>query len=161
MPTCWDELFTEVARGYALAGAELLVYPTAIGSEPDHPDFDTEPLWRQVIIGHGMTNGLVVVPNRWGSGGLVTFYGSSFISDPTAACSPMPRARAARRSSPSSTCDSAATGSGCSRSSRPGGPTHTARLSTRSDAPRARPVNAHNCAYLSAQARDTLGRGSP
>jgi N-carbamoylputrescine amidase len=83
MPTCWDEWFPEVARGYALAGAEVLVYPTAIGSEPDHPDFDTEPLWRQVIVGHAIANGLfVVVPNRWGSEGLVTFYGSSFIVDP-------------------------------------------------------------------------------
>lgn len=83
MPTCWDEWFPEVARGYALAGAELLVYPTAIGSEPDHPDFDTEPLWRQAIVGHAIANGLfVVVPNRWGSEGLVTFYGSSFIVDP-------------------------------------------------------------------------------
>jgi N-carbamoylputrescine amidase len=83
MPTCWDEWFGEVARAYALAGADVLVYPTAIGSEPDHPDFDTEPLWRQVIIGHGIENGLfMVVPNRWGDEGLVTFYGSSFVSDP-------------------------------------------------------------------------------
>jgi N-carbamoylputrescine amidase len=83
MPTCWDEWFPEVARAYALGGADLLVYPTAIGSEPDHPDFDTEPLWRQVIVGHAIANGLfIVVPNRWGSEGLITFYGSSFIADP-------------------------------------------------------------------------------
>lgn len=83
MPTCWDEWFSEVARAYSLGGAEVLVYPTAIGSEPDHPDFDTEPLWRQVIVGHGIENGLfMVVPNRIGNEGLVTFYGSSFISDP-------------------------------------------------------------------------------
>lgn len=83
MPTCWDEWFGEVARAYALADADVLVYPTAIGSEPDHPDFDTEPLWRQVIVGHGIENGLfMVVPNRWGDEGLVTFYGSSFVSDP-------------------------------------------------------------------------------
>ncbi|MBC7292291.1 MAG: hydrolase [Actinotalea sp.] len=83
MPTCWDEWFGEVARAYALAGADVLVYPTAIGSEPDHPDFDTEPLWRQVIVGHGIENGLfMVVPNRWGDEGVVTFYGSSFVSDP-------------------------------------------------------------------------------
>ena len=83
MPTCWDEWFSEVARAYSLGGAEVLVYPTAIGSEPDHPEFDTEPLWRQVIIGHGIENGLfMVVPNRIGNEGLVTFYGSSFISDP-------------------------------------------------------------------------------
>lgn len=83
LPTCWDEWFPELARMYSLAGAEILAYPTAIGSEPGHPDFDTEPLWRQVIVGSGIANGtFMVVPNRWGSEGLVTFYGSSFISDP-------------------------------------------------------------------------------
>ncbi|MDX6740869.1 nitrilase-related carbon-nitrogen hydrolase [Actinocorallia sp. A-T 12471] len=83
LPTCWDEWFPEVARAYALAGADLIAYPTAIGSEPDHPDFDTAPLWRQVIVGHGIANGtFMVVPNRWGSEGLITFYGGSFISDP-------------------------------------------------------------------------------
>lgn len=83
LPTCWDEWFPEVARAYALGGAEVLAYPTAIGSEPDHPDFDTEPLWRQVIVGHGIANGtFMVVPNRWGTEGLLTFYGSSFVSDP-------------------------------------------------------------------------------
>jgi N-carbamoylputrescine amidase len=83
LPTCWDEWFPELARAYSLAGAEVLAYPTAIGSEPGHPDFDTEPLWRQVIVGNGIANGtFMVVPNRWGAEGLVTFYGSSFISDP-------------------------------------------------------------------------------
>lgn len=83
LPTCWDEWFPEVARNYSLRGAELLCYPTAIGSEPDHPDFDTEPLWRQVIVGNAIANGLfMVVPNRWGNEGKVTFYGSSFICDP-------------------------------------------------------------------------------
>ncbi len=82
-PTCWDEWFPELARAYSLAGAELLVYPTAIGSEPDHPDFDTEPLWRQVITASGITNGtFMIVPNRTGDEGLLRFYGSSFISDP-------------------------------------------------------------------------------
>ena len=83
MPTCWDEWFPELARMYSLGGAELLVYPTAIGSEPDHPDFDTQPLWQQVIVGNGIANGLfMVAPNRWGDEGTNTFYGSSFISDP-------------------------------------------------------------------------------
>ncbi|MEV4254468.1 nitrilase-related carbon-nitrogen hydrolase [Spirillospora sp. NPDC049652] len=83
MPTCWDEWFPEVARAYGLAGADVLAYPTAIGSEPDHPDFDTAPLWRQVIVGNGIANGtFMVVPNRWGHEGLIEFYGSSFISDP-------------------------------------------------------------------------------
>lgn len=88
-PTCWDQWFPELARAYALAGADLLVYPTAIGSEPDHPDFDTEPLWRQVIIGNGIANGLFMVAvNRIGTERVaadapeITFYGSSFISDP-------------------------------------------------------------------------------
>lgn len=83
LPTCWDEWFSEPARIYSLAGADLLAYPTAIGSEPDHPDFDTEPLWRQTIVGNGISNGLImVVPNRWGDEGALNFYGSSFISDP-------------------------------------------------------------------------------
>ncbi|EED34229.1 N-carbamoylputrescine amidase [Luminiphilus syltensis NOR5-1B] len=83
LPTCWDEWFPEVARNYALRGAEMLAYPTAIGSEPDFPDFDTEPLWRQTIVGHAIANGLfIAVPNRFGGEGTVEFYGSSFIVDP-------------------------------------------------------------------------------
>ncbi len=82
-PTCWDQWFPELARAYSLAGAEVLVYPTAIGSEPDHPDFDTEPLWQSVITANGIANGTFMVAiNRIGSEGLLTFYGSSFISDP-------------------------------------------------------------------------------
>jgi N-carbamoylputrescine amidase len=45
-PTCWDQWNVELSRCYALAGADILVYPTAIGSEPDHPDFDTAPCWQ-------------------------------------------------------------------------------------------------------------------
>jgi N-carbamoylputrescine amidase len=83
LPTCWDQWFPEVARLYALGGAQLLAYPTAIGSEPDHPDLDSEPMWRQVIVGHAIANGLfMVVPNRHGDEGRITFYGSSFICDP-------------------------------------------------------------------------------
>lgn len=83
LPTCWDEWFPEVARAYGLSGADILCYPTAIGSEPDHPDFDTEPLWRQVIVSHAIANGLfIVVPNRYGNEGRIDFYGSSFIVDP-------------------------------------------------------------------------------
>ncbi len=83
LPTCWDEWFPEVARAYGLAGADVLCYPTAIGSEPDHPDFDTEPLWRAVIVSHAIANGLfIVVPNRYGHEGILNFYGSSFIVDP-------------------------------------------------------------------------------
>lgn len=83
LPTCWDEWFPEVARNYSLKGAEVLVYPTAIGSEPDHPDFDTAPLWQHVIVGNGIANGtFMIVPNRWGNEGSLNFYGNSFISDP-------------------------------------------------------------------------------
>ncbi len=82
-PTCWDQWFPELARAYSLAGAEILIYPTAIGSEPDHPGFDTEPLWQQVIVGNGIANGtFMVAVNRIGVEDPITFYGSSFISDP-------------------------------------------------------------------------------
>jgi N-carbamoylputrescine amidase len=83
LPTCWDQWFPEVARAYSLAGADVLVYPTAIGSEPDHPDFDTEPLWERVIIGNAIANGVFMVAvNRIGEEPPVRFYGSSFICDP-------------------------------------------------------------------------------
>jgi Predicted amidohydrolase len=91
-PTCWDQWFPELARAYSLAGAEVLVYPTAIGSEPDHPDFDTQPLWEHVIRGNGITNGTFMVAinrigtetstSETGAEASITFYGSSFISDP-------------------------------------------------------------------------------
>ena len=82
-PTCWDQWFPELARAYGLAGAEVLVYPTAIGSEPEAPEFDTQPIWRQVIVAHGITSATFMVAiNRIGTEGPLTFYGSSFISDP-------------------------------------------------------------------------------
>lgn len=89
IPTCWDEWFPELARSYSLAGANVVVYATAIGSEPDHPEFDTRPLWQQVIVGNGIANGLfMIAPNRTGTETTPdgspgnTFYGSSFVSDP-------------------------------------------------------------------------------
>lgn len=83
LPTCWDEWFPEVARTYSLHGAELVVYPSAIGSEPAFPAFNSEPLWQQVIVGNGIANGLfMIVANRTGDEGKIKFYGSSFISDP-------------------------------------------------------------------------------
>jgi N-carbamoylputrescine amidase len=89
LPTCWDQWFPELARAYALQGAEVLVYPTAIGSEPDHPGFDTQPLWQHVMVGHAIANGLFVVAvNRIGTEPAppgatpITFYGSSFVADP-------------------------------------------------------------------------------
>ncbi len=64
---------------------QVLAYPTAIGSEPDHPSFDSQPLWQAVMLGQAIASGVfLVVPNRCGKdyeGGL-TFYGSSFIADP-------------------------------------------------------------------------------
>jgi N-carbamoylputrescine amidase len=83
LPTCWDQWFPELARAYSLAGADILIYPTAIGSEPDHPGFDTEPLWERVIVANGIANGtFMVAVNRIGVEEPLTFYGSSFISDP-------------------------------------------------------------------------------
>jgi N-carbamoylputrescine amidase len=83
LPTCWDQWFPELARAYSLAGADILVYPTAIGSEPDHPEFDTEPLWEQVIIGNAIANGVFMIAvNRVGDEPPLRFYGSSFICDP-------------------------------------------------------------------------------
>jgi N-carbamoylputrescine amidase len=83
LPTCWDQWFPELARAYSLAGADVLIYPTAIGSEPDHPDFDTQPLWEQVIVGNAVANGLFMVAvNRFGEEPPLRFYGSSFICDP-------------------------------------------------------------------------------
>jgi N-carbamoylputrescine amidase len=82
-PTCWDQWFPELARAYSLKGAEVIVYPTAIGSEPDHPEFDTEPLWEKVIVANGIANGtFMVAVNRIGHEPPLTFYGSSFVSDP-------------------------------------------------------------------------------
>ncbi len=83
LPTCWDQWFPEVARAYSLQDADALVYPTAIGSEPDHPDFDTQPLWESVILGNAIANGVfMIVVNRIGEEGRLRFYGSSFICDP-------------------------------------------------------------------------------
>lgn len=85
---CWDQWFPECARAMALLGAELLLYPTAIGSEPPAPGYDSQPHWEMVMRGHAAANILpVVASNRIGSevapdGREVTFYGSSFIADP-------------------------------------------------------------------------------
>jgi N-carbamoylputrescine amidase len=83
LPTCWDQWFPEVARAYSLEGADVLVYPTAIGSEPEHPEFDTQPLWEKVIVGNAIANGVFMVAvNRVGEEPPLCFYGSSFICDP-------------------------------------------------------------------------------
>lgn len=82
-PTCWDQWFPELARAYSLAGAEVLAYATAIGSEPEAPQFDTRPIWQHVIVANGITAAtFMIAVNRIGTEGRLTFYGSSFISDP-------------------------------------------------------------------------------
>mgnify|MGYP006268775585 CR=1 FL=1 len=83
IPTCWDQWFPELARAYSIEDADILAYPTAIGSEPGLPKFDTQPLWQHTIVGNGITSGLFMVAvNRIGNEGQLTFYGSSFVSDP-------------------------------------------------------------------------------
>lgn len=82
-PTCWDQWFPELARCYSLRGAEVIVYPTAIGSEPHLGSFDTQPLWEQMIRANGLANAtFMVAVNRIGREEPLEFYGSSFISDP-------------------------------------------------------------------------------
>src|SRR5512142_1402364 len=79
---CWDQWFPEAARAMALAGADVLFYPTAIGSEPEEPDFDSRDAWQRVMIGHAVANAVgVVAANRTGREGEMAFYGSSFICD--------------------------------------------------------------------------------
>ena len=79
---CWDQWFPECARAMALAGAELLAYPSAIGSEPASLELDTQPLWHRAMIGHAVSNAMPVVAcNRVGREENLTFYGSSFIAN--------------------------------------------------------------------------------
>jgi N-carbamoylputrescine amidase len=79
---CWDQWYPECARVMALLGAELLLYPTAIGSEPYDADLDTSRMWRRAMIGHAVSNCMpVAAANRIGSEGEQRFYGHSFISD--------------------------------------------------------------------------------
>ena len=80
---CWDQWFPEVARVFALEGAEILFYPTAIGSEPDRPGESTAEAWRTVIRSHAIANGMFVAAvNRVGVEDEMTFYGESFVADP-------------------------------------------------------------------------------
>ncbi len=85
---CWDQWFPEAARCLALEGAELLLYPSAIGSEPADPEADTSGHWQRVMCGHAGANLVpVVAANRVGTetgvNATVTFYGSSFVADAT------------------------------------------------------------------------------
>ena len=87
---CWDQWFPEPARLMVLRGAEVLVYPTAIGTEPPSPELDSSGHWRRVMQGHAGAN---IVPlaaaNRVGEeqgrDATVTFYGTSFVADHTGA----------------------------------------------------------------------------
>ena len=86
---CWDQWYPEAARAMALMGAEVLLYPTAIGSEPHDPTLDTAGPWRRAMQGHAVSNVIPVVgANRTGfepwagyPNGGQQFYGSSFIAD--------------------------------------------------------------------------------
>jgi N-carbamoylputrescine amidase len=79
---CWDQWFPEAARAMTLAGADVLFYPTAIGSEPEEPDLDSRDSWQRVMIGHAVANAVgVVAANRIGTETDMTFYGSSFVCD--------------------------------------------------------------------------------
>jgi N-carbamoylputrescine amidase len=88
---CWDQWFPEAARAMVLMGAEVLFYPTAIGTEPPPaPPVDSRDHWRRVMQGHAGANYVpLVASNRIGiekgQGGEMTFYGSSFIADPMGA----------------------------------------------------------------------------
>jgi N-carbamoylputrescine amidase len=79
---CWDQWFPEAARAMVLDGAEVLFYPTAIGSEPEDPGLDTRHLWRRAMQGHAVSNLVpVVAANRTGVEGDQSFYGHSFVCD--------------------------------------------------------------------------------
>ena len=79
---CWDQWYPEAARVMALMGAELLFYPTAIGTEPYDAELDTSRMWRRAMLGHAVSNCMpVIAANRIGSEDGQRFYGHSFISD--------------------------------------------------------------------------------
>jgi len=88
---CWDQWFPEAARAMAMMGAEALLYPTAIGSEPPPaPPLDTRDHWRRTMQGHAAANCMpLIASNRIGTeqgqAGELTFYGSSFVADATGA----------------------------------------------------------------------------
>ena len=79
---CWDQWYPEAARVMALMGAELLFYPTAIGSEPYDADLDTSRMWRRAMLGHAVSNCMpVIAANRIGAEDGQKFYGHSFVTD--------------------------------------------------------------------------------
>ncbi len=85
---CWDQWFPEAARAMALQGAELLFYPTAIGSEPQAPELNSKAHWQRTMQGHAAANLTpLIASNRIGTeqgdSFAMTFYGGSFIADQT------------------------------------------------------------------------------
>lgn len=84
---CWDQWYPETARALMLMGADILLYPTAIGNEPHDPELDTRRLWTRAMVGHAVSNVVpVVAANRIGAeptadGSQQHFYGHSFICD--------------------------------------------------------------------------------
>ncbi len=85
---CWDQWFPECARAMALMGAEILFYPTAIGSEPQDPTLISKNHWQRTMQGHAAANMMpLVASNRigreQGDNAAITFYGASFIAGPT------------------------------------------------------------------------------
>ncbi len=87
---CWDQWFPETARCLVLGGAEVLLYPTAIGTEPQYPEWDSRDHWQRAMQGHAASNMVpLVASNRIGAergqNSEMTFYGSSFIADETGA----------------------------------------------------------------------------
>jgi N-carbamoylputrescine amidase len=79
---CWDQWFPEAARAMALMGADVLLYPTAIGAEPQDDSLDTATRWRRAMQGHAVSNVIpVIAANRVGDEDGQVFYGTSFIAD--------------------------------------------------------------------------------
>lgn len=79
---CWDQWYPETARAMMLMGADILMFPTAIGDEPAAEDLDTSRLWRRAMVGHAVSNVVpVVASNRIGAEGAMNFYGHSFIAN--------------------------------------------------------------------------------
>ncbi|QIG53956.1 N-carbamoylputrescine amidase [Altererythrobacter sp. BO-6] len=79
---CWDQWYPECARVMALMGAELLFYPTAIGSEPYDAELDTSRMWQRAMQGHAVSNCMpVIAANRIGTEGQANFYGHSFVTN--------------------------------------------------------------------------------
>jgi len=83
---CWDQWFPEAARSMVLNGAELLLYPTAIGGEPEDDGFDSSDMWQRAMIGHAASNQIpVIASNRIGTEKGIDienyFYGRSFVTN--------------------------------------------------------------------------------